>query len=155
MVGKVFFPVKGGLFLGQDETDLPLTGHFPATQDQRHTMRARVRYQIIPRLWAAFGLDYGSGLPFEATLTEQQAAALYGQQVLEELNFNKGRIKPVLIENASIGADLYEKKGRELRLQADIVNLSDKLHVIDFGGLFSGNAIGPGRSFSIRMTGRF
>ncbi len=155
MVGKVFFPVKGGLFLGQDATDLPLTGHFPATQDQRHTMRTRVRYQIIPRLWAAFGLDYGSGLPFEATLTEQQAAALYGQQVLEELNFNKGRIKPVLIENASIGADLYEKKGRELRLQADIVNLSDKLHVIDFGGLFSGNAIGPGRSFSIRMTARF
>jgi outer membrane receptor protein involved in Fe transport len=154
-VGKVFPPVKGGLFVGQEAVELPTTGHFPATQDQRHTMRARIRYQIIPRLWAAFGLEYGSGLPFEATLTEEQAAAIYGQQVLEELNFDKGRIKPVLLESASIGADLYEKKGREVRLQADVANLSDKLHVIDFGGLFSGTAIGPERSFSIRLTGRF
>ena len=154
-VAKVFFPVTGGLFLGQEVTDVLGTGHFPATQDQRHTMRARIRYQVIPRLWAAFGLDYGSGLPFEAILTQEQAVALYGQQVIDELNFDKGRIKPVLLENATIGSNLYENKGRELRLQADCVNLSDKLHVIDFGGLFSGNAIGPGRSVSVRLTARF
>ena len=154
-VGKVFFPVTGGLFLGDEVTDLTGTGHFPATQDQRHTMRARVRYQIIPQLWAAFGLDYASGLPFEPTLTQQQAIALYGQGVVDQLNFDRGRVKPVLLENASIGADLYEKKGREVRLQADCVNLNDRLHVIDFGGLFSGNAIGPGRSFSVRLTTQF
>ena len=154
-VGKVFFPLKGGLFLGQDATDLPLTGHFPATQDQRHTVRARIRYQIVPRLWMAVGADYGSGLPFEATLTQAQAVALYGQRVVDKLNFNDGRIKPVLLENASIGADLYQHKERELRLQADCANVSNTLHVIDFGGLFSGNAIGPKRSYSIRLMARF
>jgi hypothetical protein len=29
------------------------------------------------------------------------------------------------------------------------------LDVIDFGGLFSGNAIGPSRSYSLRLTAIF
>jgi hypothetical protein len=32
-----------------------------------------------------------------------------------------------------------------MQLQADGQNLTDVLDVIDFGGLFSGNAIGPSR----------
>jgi hypothetical protein len=154
-VGNVFFPVKGGLFLGQDATKLPLTGHFPDTQDQRNTVRARVRYQIIPRLWIAVGADYGSGLPFDATLTQAQAVAIYGQRVVDHLNFDRGRVKPVLLENATIGVDLYQHKERELRLQADSANVSNTLDVIDFGGLFSGNAIGPARSYSVRLNMKF
>jgi hypothetical protein len=42
-----------------------------------------------------------------------------------------------------------------LRLQGDIQNLSNTLEVIDFGGLFSGNAIGPSRSYSLRLTASF
>jgi hypothetical protein len=154
-VAQVFFPVTGGLFLGQEAADLPTTGHFPATQDQRHTVRTRVRYQIVPRLWVAGGLDYYSGLPFEAILTQAQAAALYGQGVIDKLNFDRGRVKPQLLENASIGFDAYHKNERELRLQFDATNLSDTLNVIDFGGLFSGNAIGPARSYYGRVTMRF
>jgi hypothetical protein len=42
-----------------------------------------------------------------------------------------------------------------VRLQADGENLSNKLEVIDFGGLFSGNAIGPGRMGMLRLVTTF
>jgi hypothetical protein len=42
-----------------------------------------------------------------------------------------------------------------MRFQADSQNLTNVVDVIDFGGLFSGNAIGPSRSFTLRLTTRF
>jgi hypothetical protein len=42
-----------------------------------------------------------------------------------------------------------------MRFQADGHNLNNVLNVIDFGGLFSGNAIGPSRSFALRLTTNF
>jgi hypothetical protein len=42
-----------------------------------------------------------------------------------------------------------------MRFQADSHNLTNVVDVIDFGGLFSGNAIGPSRSFTLRLTTRF
>ena len=44
-VGNAWFPVTGGLFLGNDAV-IPTTGHFPDSQDQRNTVRGRLRYQI-------------------------------------------------------------------------------------------------------------
>jgi hypothetical protein len=43
----------------------------------------------------------------------------------------------------------------EMRLYADGQTLNNVLDVIDFGCLFSGNAFGPSRSFSLRLTGSF
>jgi hypothetical protein len=39
-----------------------------------------------------------------------------------------------------------------VRIRADGENLNSRLNVIDFGGLFSGNAIGPSRGWFIRIT---
>src|SRR5580704_9298145 len=64
MVGNAWNPVTGGLFLGADAV-IPTTGHFPDSQDQRNTVRGRVRYQITPRFWIAGGIQYDSGLPFD------------------------------------------------------------------------------------------
>jgi hypothetical protein len=50
--------------------------------------------------------------------------------------------------NVSAGAHVYKSDRLKMRLQIDGQNLTNVLDVIDFGGLFSGNAIG------IR-TGRF
>ncbi|MGB8989285.1 MAG: hypothetical protein WCC37_21995, partial [Candidatus Sulfotelmatobacter sp.] len=143
IVGNVWNPVTGGLFLGDDATGATsqLTGHFPDSQDQRNTVRARVRYQVAPRLWVALGADYNSGLPFEADLTPQQYATEYGQVVVNHLNFNLGRINPYFTQNASVGVDLYQHEKRSVRFQADVANLGNTLEVIDFGGLFSGNAL--------------
>ncbi len=120
-------------------------------------MRARIRYQVAPRLWFALGADYNSGLPFEADLTPQQYATEYGQVVINHLNFapNNDRISPYLAENVSLGIDLFKHEKRSVRLQADVQNLSNTLEVIDFGGLFSGNALGPSRQFTFRLVTTF
>jgi Carboxypeptidase regulatory-like domain/TonB-dependent Receptor Plug Domain len=157
IVGNAFNPVTGGLFLGNDAAAAvtQLTGHSPDSQDQRHTLRSRARYQIAPRLWMAVGADYNTGLPFQADLTPQQYATEYGQTVINHLNFNRGRVSPYFTQNLSVGADLLKREKRTLRFQGDIANLSNTLELIDFGGLFSGNAIGPGRQYTFRMVATF
>lgn len=157
MVGNVWFPVTGGLFLGDDANDAEsqLTGHFPDSQDQRNTVRTRFQYQLMPRIWAAAGADYGTGLPFEFQGTEEDALAQYGPAVVDRLNFDRGRIKPMLSVSASLGADVYTSDKMTIHLQADGENLNNRLNVIDFAGLFSGNAIGPARSWFLRLSTNF
>jgi hypothetical protein len=157
IVGNVWNPVTGGLFLGDDATGATtqLTGHFPDSQDQRNTLRARIRYQVVPRLWLALGCDYNSGLPFQPDLTPQQYAAEYGQVVINHLNFNRNRILPYFTQNASIGVDVYHHEKRSVRFQGDVANLGNRLELIDFGGLFSGNAIGPSRQYTFRLVTSF
>ena len=157
MVGNVWFPVTGGLFLGDDASNAlsQLTGHFPDSQDQRNTLRTRFHYQAASRVWLASGLAFGSGLPFEFTGDESDALAQYGPQVISRINFDRGRIRPLLAVNASVGVDLYKSDKFNLRLQADGDNLNNRLNVIDFGGLFSGNAIGPQRSYALRLNSSF
>ena len=157
MVGNVWFPVTGGLFLGDDaeQAASQLSGHFPDTQDQRNTVRTRFQYQLKPRVWLAAGASYGSGLPFDYGGTYEQALEQYGQQVVSRLNFDRGSILPTLAVTASLGLDLYKGEKINSRLQLDGDNLNDRLNVIDFGGLFSGNAIGPGRSWALRWSTSF
>ena len=156
-VGNAWFPVTGGLFLGDDAsaTASQLSGHFPDSQDQRNTVRGRVRYQIQPRLWIAGGIQYDTGLPFDFDGDPSTVLAEYGQQILNRINFNRGRIYPSFQVNASAGATVYQSERLNVHLQADGENLTNVLDVIDFGGLFSGNAIGPPRSFALRLTTNF
>ena len=164
-VGNAWFPVTGGLFLGDDATaaETQLTGHFPDSQDQRNTVRGRVRYQVTPRFWLATGIQYDTGLPFEFQCPDGESlddciagvVGQYGQQIVNRINFNRGRIYPSFQISASAGAELYKSDRLSMRFQVDGENLSDVLDVIDFGGLFSGNAIGPSRSFALRLTTSF
>jgi outer membrane cobalamin receptor len=161
-LGNAWNPVTGGLFLG-DNADIPTTGFFPISQDQRNTVRGRIRYQVLPRLWVAGGVQFDSGLPFEfqcdPSLTQDQCIAgevqTYGQQVVDRVNFAQGRIYPTFQVSASAGADVYKSERLNTRFQVDGTNLTNVVDVIDFGGLFSGNAIGPSRSFSLRLTATF
>ena len=157
MVGSAYLPVTGGLFLGTDATNAlsQTNGRFWVSQDQRNTVRTRFRYQIVERLWVALGAEYGSGLPVEFDGTEEQAVAQYGQAIVNRVNFDVGRVKPSLSIDASAGADLWKKDKLAMRLQADVQNINNRLNVIDFAGLFSGNAIAPPRSYNLRLTTNF
>jgi outer membrane cobalamin receptor len=156
-VGSAYLPVTGGLFLGDDGANAlsNITGRFWISQDQRNTIRARARYQFTKRFWGGVGAEYGSGLPFEFAGTEQDALEQYSRQVVDRVNFEKGRVQPSLSVNASLGAEVWRSDKFKVRFQADMSNINNRLNVIDFGGLFSGNAIGPPRSFALRLTTNF
>jgi hypothetical protein len=157
MVGNAWFPVTGGLFLGQDaiSAGTQLTGHFPDTQDQRNTLRTRLRYRTSSRTWIAGGAEYGSGMPFEFTGTSEQAVAQYGPAMVERVDFARGRVRSSFAVDVSAGAELYRRDQWLTTLQADIRNLNNRLNVLDFGGLFSGNAIAPPRSYMLRLQTSF
>ncbi len=86
-----------------------LTGRFWVSQDQRHTVRTRFRYQFLPRLRGAAGADYGSGLPIDFDGTDEEALAQYGAAVIGRVDFPRDRVRPSLSVDASIGADLWKR----------------------------------------------
>jgi hypothetical protein len=83
------------------------------------------------------------------------ALAQYGPRVVDRLNFERGRVDPSLAVSVSAGADLIKSEKCLTRIQVDGDNLNNWLNVLDFGGLFSGNAIAPGRSVYARLSVSF
>jgi len=106
-------------------------------------------------VWIAAGVGYGSGLPFSYTGTHADAVAQYGQAVVDRLNFERGRVRPSLSINAALGANVYQSDHLILRFQVLAQNLNERLNVLDFQGLFSGNAISPSRSCFMRLSASF
>jgi hypothetical protein len=155
MLGIGYFPVTGGLFLGSNASGVLNANSFPITQDQRNTVRSRFRYEIAPRVWLAVGDAYGSGLPVEFDGSYQDALVQYGPRIVNQVNFDRGRLRPNFTLNASLGVIVWKKEKQSLRLQADVQNLTDRLNVIDFAGLFSGTALGLPRSGAIRLQAEF
>jgi outer membrane cobalamin receptor len=149
-------PITGGLFLGSDAANaLTNTSKFAVTQDQRNSLRARIRFQAPRRAWLAMGAQYGSGLPADiggANINDLLAA--YGQQILDRVNLARGRVKPNFSLDAAAGAEIYRKEARSATLQVAVANLADRLNVINFASIFSGTALGEPRSVSasLRLT---
>ena len=119
-------PIAGGLFLG-DEVDALLESHdrFPITQDQRHTLRGRVRYQLVPRAWIAGAVRYDSGLPVEIDGTPDTDFLIqqYGTAIVDRVDFARGRVRPSASIDAAAGVDLFNRGHKAIRLQADASTL--------------------------------
>ena len=84
-----------------------------------------------------------------------QALAQYGPQMVNRLNFARGRILPPLALNSSMSFALCRGDRLQMTMHVDGENLNNRLNVLDFGGLFSGNAIAPQRSVLLRWDTRF
>jgi outer membrane cobalamin receptor len=160
IVGSVYLPVTGGLFLGSDATNaLNQTGvRFWDSQDQRNTLHGRLRYQLTGRAWIALSEEYGSGLPTEVSNTAQEmqdAIAQYGQAIVDRVDFSHGRVKPSLSIGVSGSVEMWKHDQITTRLQAEVQNLNNRLNLINFAGLFSGNAVAPPRSYGLRLQATF
>jgi outer membrane cobalamin receptor len=156
MTGWGFLPVTGGLFLGEDAaTALTNTDRFPISQDQRHTVRGRVGCQLSERTWIALAASYGSGLPVEFVGDEEQAVAQFGQRIVDRVDLDRGRVRPSASIDASASVVVLKTDTHRLRVQADVLNLANRLDVINFAGLFSGTALAPPRSLAIRVHVEF
>ena len=146
-------PITGGLFLGDAAAGVSDTSKFPVSQDQRNTVRARVRFQATGRLWLATGAEYGSGLPVNLANPADLGVLLtqFGAAILDQVNFNAGRVRPNFSLDAAAGATVYHKEEKDISLVIEANNLTDRVNVINFASLFSGTAVGPPRSVSARL----
>jgi hypothetical protein len=154
-VGVEKLPITGGLFLDPDAAGLlASTDRFTPSQDQRNTVHGRVRVQPLSRLSFSTGASYGSGLPVEV---EGGPSALehVDPRILERVNLSRGRVRPRFSLDLSIGTTLWKQDARSLRVQADVTNVTNRINVINFSGLFSGNALAPPRAFAIRSEINF
>ena len=149
-------PITGGLFLGDEIASISDTSKFPVSQDQRNTLRARVRYQATSRLWFAASAEYGSGLP--ADLNGPPDASQinfflmnYGPAIVNQVNFDAGRVRPNFSLDLATGATLYHKEGKDVSFEIEGHNLTDKVNVLNFASLFSGTAVAPPASVSARL----
>ncbi|HXO33199.1 MAG TPA: hypothetical protein VN901_12690 [Candidatus Acidoferrales bacterium] len=52
----------------------------------------------------------------------------------------------------SAGLEFREKEEHSLGFEGDVADPNNRLTGMDFGGLFSGNAIGPPRSYSVPVA---
>jgi hypothetical protein len=157
MVANRWFPVTGGLLLGEEDVRRRTqdTGHIPDALDQRNVLETRFDYQWFRRFFVAAGAAYGSGLPFDSDTSIREALQEYGEQVVRRINFVRSRVRPTFSAQAFAGLDLYQEGNVHVRFEADGGNLNNRLNVIYFGGLFSGNSIGPAHNFGLRLVTNF
>jgi outer membrane receptor for Fe3+-dicitrate len=74
---------------------------------------------------------------------------------VNRVNFDRGRVNPSFSLDAAVGVDVWQKEKRSVTLQGNILNLTDRLNVIDFAGFLSGTAIAPPRSFGLKLRAEF
>ena len=153
-------PITGGLFLGAETAGIPDTSKFPVSQDQRNTVRARIRFQATERLWLATSAEYGSGLPADlpGPVDPSQVSFFlqqYGPAIVNQVNFGAGRVRPNFTLDAAAGATLFHKEGRDVSFEIEGHNLTDRVNVLNFASLFSGTAVAPPASVSARLKASF
>ncbi len=152
-------PITGGLFFGAEAQDaLTDNGRFPVSQDQRNTVRARLRAQLTSRGWLALQYSFGSGLPVEAeggNLDLSFLLAQYGAQILNRVDFAAGRVRPSFSLDLGGGVQLYQREHKSISFLAQISNLTNRVNVINFASLFSGTAVAPKRAVTVRLKTEF
>lgn len=52
----------------------------------------------------------------------------------------------------SASAELWKREKKRVRVQGDIENLTSRLNLINFAGLFSGNTLEPPRTYHSRLV---
>jgi hypothetical protein len=158
LLGRAELPVTGGLFLGSEAAGaLAQTDRIAISQDQRHTARARLRYQLAPVAWTAAVVRYGSGLPVELDddVDRDELVAHFGSRVVDRVDFDAGRLHPNITVDWAAGVELWRRDKRRVELRAGIANLTNRLNVVNFAGLFSGTAVAPPRSANVRVRLEF
>lgn len=152
-------PITGGLLIGSEAATGALDNtRFGVSQDQRNTAHARLRFEATKRLWLATESSYGSGLPVELDTGDTDYSFLlaqYGPQILSQVDFARGRVRPSYSIDAGAGLNLYNKEGKKLSLQVQGSNLTNHLNLINFASLFSGTAVGAPRSLGVRLKTEF
>jgi len=71
------------------------------------------------------------------------------------VDFEAGRARPSASIDASGSVTVLRTDRQRLRIQADVMNITNRLNVINFAGLFSGTALGGPRTVGVRLQLEF
>ena len=155
LLGFAYSPVTGGLFVGDSATDLIQPGlQFPISQDQRNTLHTRIQYQPPSgRWWLAAGFTYASGLPVE--IDEGSNLEGVDPRILEEVNLERGRVKPYQLWDLSAGLRVWGGERRRMTVQLDWINVANRFYLINFSGLFSETTIGLPSTMTAKLSYQF
>jgi outer membrane receptor protein involved in Fe transport len=153
-------PIVGGLFLGEAVNTLNEPGlKFAADHDQRNSLQFQVSYNHSRSgIYAIFSGRYDSGTPTDVepgTTLADFVAGGFDPRLYNEIDFQRGRVRPRTILDFSIGIDLMRKERTTLNLQFDVQNLTNELFLYNFESVFSGTHVGPPRLLSGRLGLRF
>ena len=153
-------PINGGLFLGENPTNLFLSGFkFANDHDQRNEAQFQLSYNHRPSgIYASFSGRYDSGVPVDVepgTTLADFVADGFDPRLYDKIDFQRGRIRPRTIFDISVGADLMQKERVSLNIQFDVQNLTNELFLYNFESVFSGTHVGYPRLFSGRLSLRF
>ena len=153
-------PINGGLFLGEDTQSLEVPGLiFANDHDQRNEAQFQLGYNHKRSgLYATFSGRYDSGVPTDVepgTTLAQFVAQGFDPRLYNEIDFQRGRVRPRTILDFSVGADLLRKERLSMNLQFDVQNLTNQLYLYNFESVFSGTHVGNPRLFSGRLGLRF
>lgn len=153
-------PINGGLFLGENPQELQLSGViFPADHDQRNEVQFQLGYNHHRSgLYATFNGRYDSGVPTDVepgTTLAEFVAQGFDPRLYNEIDFQRSRVRPRMLLDFSVGADLMQKERVSLNLQFDVQNLTNELFLYNFESVFSGTHVGFPRLFSGRLALRF
>ncbi len=175
MIGFASSPVTGGLFIegGEAEELRTSTKTFPITQDQRNTLSASLRLEVHPKAWLMTSIRYGSGLPVELEDDSDEYVERLGADyldsnqypdegydphlylipdvILDKIDFNRGRVRPNFTLDLALGLRLVDSKRFRSEIQIHGGNITNRLNVLNFSGLFSGTAISTGRTVGVRL----
>jgi outer membrane receptor protein involved in Fe transport len=153
-------PIDGGLFLGEDPQDLFVPGlKFANDHDQRNEAQFQVTYNHHRSgIYATFGGRYDSGVPTDVepgTTLDEFVAQGFDPRLYNEIDFQRGRVRPRTILDFSVGADLKRNDRVSLNIQFNVQNLTNELFLYNFESVFSGTHVGYPRLFSGRLAFRF
>jgi outer membrane receptor protein involved in Fe transport len=152
-------PINGGLFLGEDPSEFQIAGlKFANDHDQRNEAQFQMSYNHKSGVYAIFNGRYDSGVPTDVepgTTLAQFVADGFDPRLYNEIDFQRGRVRPRTILGLSIGADFFRKERTNLNVQFDVQNLTNELFLYNFESVFSGTHVGFPRLLSGRVGLRF
>lgn len=127
-------------------------------EDQRNTVILEARYDQLPRgFWLAFGGRHDSGYSVELDpdVTRQDFAGEFPAPILDQVNFDRGFVRPHSVLQLSLGKELRLNEHASLSAQFNVRNLTGTFYLITFESVFSGTTIGRPRSYSGKLSLRF
>lgn len=143
-------PINGGLFLEDEVIEIGPGTRFVPDHDQRNVGGFGVTYSHLKTgLWASLFGRHESGTPLQ--VDDDDLDELMRRSGADLVNFERGRVKPRTLFDASIGRDLLRRDDFTVRLQVNLRNLTNRRFAYNFGNPFSGTHFGHPRQWSLRL----